>query len=153
MDKLSLVDYQNLDSRQREVYNYQKLSALLADYGYETVRLSADWNGADVFALSFDRKKHILIQLKSRLAFNVKYQKKAIYIAFPYKGGWYIFPHDKILKDALKLTKIGKSDSWKNRGGYSTSNVPDKILPQLEKYYYSECKLINQLLKKKATAD
>ena len=35
--------YRDLNSRQQENYNFQKVSAVLADYGFATLRLSADW--------------------------------------------------------------------------------------------------------------
>ncbi len=42
--KLEPIQYADLNSRQKENYNFQKLSAVLADYGYVTMRLSDDWN-------------------------------------------------------------------------------------------------------------
>jgi hypothetical protein len=47
---LKLISYASLNPRQKENYNYQKLSALLADYGFVTMRLSDDWRGADMIA-------------------------------------------------------------------------------------------------------
>ena len=47
---LELITYSSLNPRQKENYNYQKLSALLADYGFVTMRLSDDWQGADMIA-------------------------------------------------------------------------------------------------------
>ena len=44
------VDYKKLNARQKENYNFQKVSAFLADYGYVTLRLSDDWQGADFIA-------------------------------------------------------------------------------------------------------
>lgn len=45
---LSRITYDALKgSRQQENYNFQKLSAVLADYGFMTVRLTDDWKGAD----------------------------------------------------------------------------------------------------------
>jgi hypothetical protein len=42
--------YSNLNSRQKEAFNFQKVSAVLADYGFITIRLSSDWGGADFIA-------------------------------------------------------------------------------------------------------
>ena len=42
-----LVEYRTLNARQQEAFNFQKVSAVLADYGFVTMRLSSDWQGAD----------------------------------------------------------------------------------------------------------
>jgi len=42
------IDYKTLNSRQKENCNFQKVSAALADYGFVTLRLSDDWQGADL---------------------------------------------------------------------------------------------------------
>ena len=46
----SPISYASLNSRQKETFNYQKLSAVLADYGYMTHRLSDNWQRADSIA-------------------------------------------------------------------------------------------------------
>ena len=43
------VAYGQLNSRQQEIFNFQKVSGLLADFAYATYRLTDDWNGADFF--------------------------------------------------------------------------------------------------------
>lgn len=45
------IEYKNLNSKQKENYNFQKASTKLADYGYNCLRLSDDWNGADFIDL------------------------------------------------------------------------------------------------------
>jgi hypothetical protein len=41
--QLARIDYSTLNARQKENYNFQKVSAALADYGYVTLRLTNDW--------------------------------------------------------------------------------------------------------------
>lgn len=48
---LQRIEYERLNARQKESYNFQKILAVLADFGYVTIRLSDDWKGAD-FLLS-----------------------------------------------------------------------------------------------------
>ena len=36
----ALIDYQQLNARQKENYNFLKVSAVLADYGFVTMRLT-----------------------------------------------------------------------------------------------------------------
>ena len=45
--KFKRVEYKSLNPRQQESYNFQKVAAALADYGFTAIRLSDDWRGAD----------------------------------------------------------------------------------------------------------
>lgn len=78
---LKYIRYRDLNSRQKENYNYQKIAAVLADYGYVCMRLTDDWQGADFIAQNIDGE-FIKVQLKSRLTFADKYRDKNLYIAF-----------------------------------------------------------------------
>jgi hypothetical protein len=44
------IKYEELNARQQEAFNLQKVSAVLADYGFVTIPLSSDWGGADFIA-------------------------------------------------------------------------------------------------------
>lgn len=94
---LKRVPYQSLNSRQQEAYNFQKVSAVLADYGYVTIRLTNDWRGADFIAQHFDGNNFLKIQLKGRACFDKKYRDRDLHICFPHSGGWYLYPHDAVL--------------------------------------------------------
>jgi len=43
--KLDKIKYEDLNARTKEMYNFQKVSAKLADYGFTTMRLNNDWQG------------------------------------------------------------------------------------------------------------
>ena len=119
------VDYKKLNPRQQEIYNFQKASAIFADYGYTTVKLSDDWMGADFIAISFDGAQYLKIQLKGRLTFEKKYQGKNIFICFHDKStnNWYLYEHDKLLEKFVESIK--HSESWDIKGGYSYSYLND----------------------------
>jgi hypothetical protein len=53
---LKKVLYSRLNARQKENFNFQKVSAILADYGFVTLWLSDDWQGADFIALPRQRR-------------------------------------------------------------------------------------------------
>jgi len=91
------VDCASLNARQQESYNYQKLSGVLADYGFVTIRLSDDWKGADFLAQHHDGQT-IRIQLKGRLSFYRKYQGKDLWVCFRDGSNWYLYPHDDMFK-------------------------------------------------------
>ena len=107
------VNYPDLNSRQRENYNFHKVSSLLADYGFTTLRLSSDWKGADFIADHIDGKLFLKVQLKGVLTVAAKYQDKDIWICFRRKDRWYLYPHDEFLEWALGHTNIANTKDWK----------------------------------------
>jgi hypothetical protein len=98
------IDYKkDLNSRQQEAYNFQKVSAVLADFGFVTIRLSNDWNGADFILQAPDGKTFHKVQLKGRLTFDKKYEDEDLYICFRdgEHGSWYMYNHADLLKKVL----------------------------------------------------
>ena len=130
---LTKIGPTNLNSRQKENYNFLKVSAVLADYGFNTMRLSDDWQGADFIAVHIDGETFIKVQLKSRLAFDKKYLGKNIYITFPSAADWYLYPHDELLERVLAETNIGDTTSWSN-GDYSFPRLSGQLLSLLKPY-------------------
>src|SRR2546428_13864959 len=106
--KLTKVSFDKLNSRQKENYNFQKISAVLAEYGFVTFRLSDDWAGADFIAVHLDGSV-LRVQLKSRLTFERKYSDNGLHVAFPVGDTWYLYPHDELLSQVLDSTNIGAS--------------------------------------------
>ena len=53
---LQPIDPNKLNGKQKEIYNFQKSASLLADYGFNCIKLSDDWQGADFLAHHFDGK-------------------------------------------------------------------------------------------------
>ena len=128
------VSYSELNSRQKENYNFQKLSAVLADYGFVTLRLSDDWQSADFITQHIDGETFLKVQLKGRLTFEQKYLGKEIQIAFQNNGIWYLFPHDELLKKVLQETNVANTESWSVRGGYSFPSLSGKLKVLLDPY-------------------
>ncbi len=128
------IEYKNLNSKQKETYNYHKLSAVLADYGYFTMRVSDDWQSADFIAMHCINKSFIKVQLKSRLSFSKKYIKKDLYIAFEDKknNAYYLYPHDKLLMKICdnKVNNI----AWDKNGDYSTPLLSKKNISLFNNY-------------------
>lgn len=129
---LEHVRYEDLTSRQQENYNFQKLASRLADYGYNCLRLSADWQGADLIALRID-DTFIKVQLKGRLSVDRKYNGKEVYIAFRQNDQWYVYPHDKLQDELLEMGLMSGAE-WKEKGIY-TRGVLSKSLTEHMKQY------------------
>jgi hypothetical protein len=131
---MNRIEYAHLNARQQENYNFSKLSAVLADYGFTTIRLHDDWQGADLIALHIDGKTHLRVQLKGRLDFQKKYKEKDIYIAFSAQGEWYLVPHDEVLERVLSETGMGKTVSWDQKGGYNFPRLTRQLRTLLQPY-------------------
>lgn len=128
------IQYEQLNSRQKENFNFQKVAAELADYGFNCMWLNDDWQGADFIACHIDGNKFIKVQLKGRLTIDQKYSGKDIYIAFNQNGKWYIYPHDALRDELLNLGLMAGSKSWDENGGFSWPNIPKHILEHMEQY-------------------
>lgn len=132
---LQKIKYEDLNSRQQENYNFQKISAVLADYGYQTIRLTDDWNGADFLAQHVKDTQVLRVQLKSRLCFYKKYTGGDLWICFRYSktGQWYLYPHDTLLDGVKASGTMADSESWA-KGGYSFPHLSAKNLAILAPY-------------------
>ena len=68
--RLTKIDpKKDLNGKAREMYNFHKVAAVLADYGYTCMWLSNDWNGADFIAVHIDGVSDIKVQLKGGISF------------------------------------------------------------------------------------
>ena len=126
------IDYDKLNSRQQENYNFAKVSAVLADYGFTTIRLTDDWKGADFIAHHIDGETFLKVQLKGRLSFDTKYIDKDSYIAFFNEPDWYLYPHDEVLQKVQH--NFEHTESWSKQGGYHYSNLSQELTDILNPY-------------------
>ena len=127
---LQKIDYKNLNARQKENYNYHKVASALADYGFNSMRLNDDWQGADFISVNGDEM--IKFQLKGRFTIDKKYIGKEIYIAFIEDQRVKIYNHDEVVNSIPE--NIKGSESWSKIGSYSWGKTP--------KYYDSLIKVI-----------
>jgi hypothetical protein len=132
--KLEKIQYSALNARQRENFNYQKVAAELAEYGFVTHRLSDDWHGADFIAQHVDGETFLKVQLKSRLTLAKKYLGKNLYICFPYGKQWFLHPHDALADHLLGITGIGATSSWTATGLYTMGTISKSTLEHLQRY-------------------
>ncbi len=128
------VSCQSLNSRQQEAYNFQKVSAVLADYGCVTIRLTNDWRGADFIAQHFDGINFVKVQLKGRASFDKEYRERDLCIRFPHSGGWYLYPHDAVPTQVLAAGALEGTDSWNSRSAYSFPKLSKCLKTLLEPY-------------------
>ena len=121
--KLNKIDYNKLNARQKENYNFHKIASALAEYGYDCMRLNNDWEGADFIAVKDDEM--LKVQLKGRFTILHKYKGKDIYIAYAENGECKMFYHD----DAYKYAGYDESNkAWKEMGQHYPK-TPKKYEP------------------------
>tara|TARA_R110002049_G_scaffold259498_1_gene435357 strand:- start:26233 stop:26637 length:405 start_codon:yes stop_codon:yes gene_type:complete len=113
------IAYTDLNSRQKENYNFQKVAGELADYGYNCLRLNDDWQGADFLACHINGDTFLKVQLKGRMCVDQKYCDKNIHIAFIDGDDCYVYPHDEFMAEVLAMNKINDSKSWRQHRAYS----------------------------------
>jgi len=124
------VNYKDLNSKAKEMYNFQKVSALLADYGFTTMWLNNDWQGADFIAVHLDGITDLKVQLKGRLAFDKKYLNKNIWMCFIEDGKVYLYPHDEVLNKLDGIKKyVDEKGGWSNK---KLTKVQKSILDEYE---------------------
>ena len=130
------VDYKDLNSRQMENYNFLKVSAVLADYGFMTMRLTDDWQGADFIAQHKDGNVFLKVQLKGRLTFSRKYEGKDIFVTFCNRpeSCWYLYPHDDVLKAVSAVHGFEATESWRKGEEYTFPILNKKLAPILKPY-------------------
>jgi len=132
---LERVEYEKLKPKQKEIYNFQKLASVLADYGFNCMKLPDDWQGADFIAYHKDGNETLKIQLKSRLSIDKKYLGKGLHVAFPLKGCWYMVEHDRLVELAGEKTNWLNTPSWTKTKGFFNSASPSRELMEPLKEY------------------
>ena len=78
--EMKKINYRDLNSKEKENYNYHKTASALTDYGYDSMLLNNDWKGVDFIPVKDDEM--LKVQLKGRFTIDKKYIGKDIHIAF-----------------------------------------------------------------------
>ena len=129
------VPYCDLNSRQKENYNFHKVAARLADYGFNCLRLTDDWQGADFIACHINGETFLKVQLKGRLQINRIYQGKDIHIAFIHGETMYLYDHDRLVNHVEANDLIGDdSVTWHQNGSRSWPTPPVWAIKFLKEY-------------------
>ncbi len=131
-------------SKQMETYNFHKASAVLAEYGFDCIRLSNDWQGTDFLAHHPDTGKTLKVQLKTGLVIDKKYKHRPdLYMCFTLDrtgATWYLVKHQRLM-EIVKEHSPEKFDlkSWENKGIYWTWTASTEVREALEEFAYRSC--------------
>ena len=130
-----------------ESYNFHKAAAVLAEYGFDCVRLTDDWEGADFVAYHKAAGRALSVQLKSCLVIDKRYTPfKGLYMCFPLDGTdstWYLVKHADLITIVKKYAPDWFS-KYQARGGFyhytgkygQTRATQRLVLDALESFAY-----------------
>lgn len=127
------IEYADLNSKQKEIYNFQKVAALLADHGFNCIKLADDWQGADFLAYHKDGAHTLKVQLKGRLTIDAKYLGKGLHMAFPVHGVWHLIEHDALVELCGQHTNWLSTESW-TKGHYNSTHPNPALKSALEPF-------------------
>jgi len=120
--------YSRLNGKQQEIYNFQKVAGVLADWGFNCIKLADDWQGADFIAHRKNPDMTLFVQLKGRPDIQKKYLGKHLHIAFPIGSDWYLVDHDDLVNLVGANSNALNTDSWLIGGAFNWPAPPPKWL-------------------------
>ncbi len=139
----------DLKGKQKEVFNFQKISAILADYGFECQWLMSDYNGADFLAHHLLKSTVLKVQMKSTLTIAKRYIGKVLWIAWPSpttnemmqkkqafsRQDWFLAKHDELIAviEEVKPSTF-ETVSWRKKGYYDFPAPSKKLMARLAEY-------------------
>ena len=135
--RFTKVPYNELKPKQQEIYNFQKVSAILAEYSFTCIKLADDWLGADFIAYHFDGSQTLRVQLKGRMTIDKKYLSKDLHIAFIVKGQWYLIDHDLLVDLVGNYTNWLNTPSWLDKGNYHSQSPNQDLMEEISEYAIS----------------
>ena len=128
---LQKINYGELNPKAQEMYNFHKVAARLAEYGFTSMWLNNDWKGADFIAVHNDGITDIKVQLKGGLSFDRKYCGKKIFICFRQNEDFYLYPHDEILE---QIENRISDKRWREKGSYFATKLTKANAEMLKPY-------------------
>ncbi len=133
---LKKVRYEDLKSKEKESYNFAKVSGRLADFGFECSAVNSDGHGADMIAYHYLSGALFAIQLKGRPGVYRKYAGKNLWVAFIdwELGELCLYSHDQAVV-MFEQSSSARTSSWMDKGEYhypSRGNTPfEQIILQI----------------------
>jgi len=118
--EMKKINYRDLNSKEKENYNYHKTASALTDYGYDSMWLNNDWKGVDFISVKDDEM--LKVQLKGRFTIDKKYIRKDIHIAFIEDDIIKMYKYDDAVNKIPE--NVSNSSSWVDKGSYHWGKTP-----------------------------
>ena len=125
-------------SREVEPCNCHKAAAVLAEAGFDCIRLADDWRGADFLAHYSETSQTLRFQLKTSLVIDRKYgDGQGPYICFPRDktcGRWYPVKHSRLVAIVRENTEWLCSATRKQERKYGSWTGTPKVRTAPEEF-------------------
>ena len=128
------VPYAALNGRQQENDNFHKVAARLADFGFTSMRVTDDFEGADFIALHVDGETMLRVQIKGRLTLDRKYIGRGVHVVFRLDDRVFLYPHDEMVERVEASGRMVGTASWDVKGSYHWPRPPAWAMAMLEDY-------------------
>ena len=113
---------------------------MLAEYGFDCVRVVNDWRGADFLAYHAEKRITLPVQLKTCLVIDERYSDyPELYVCFPLDEtrNWYLLEHKRLYEIIKRVApKWLESAKWTKGRGYWRYKAPEDFRKELERYAY-----------------
>ena len=126
------MDDVRFSAQVKEVINRNALVNELLTLGFNAYLPVYDC-GVDLVAYRDADASFRPIQLKGRWIIDRKYEGKGVWIAFPSSGGWFVAPHDEMVKMGQEVG-FCSSSSWTDGGAYSCPSLSKRLALLMEPY-------------------
>jgi len=113
------VDYRELNPFQKQAYNRQKASAVLADFGFETQIVEESPGGADLIVYH-QSGESFNVRVRPRPGFWREHLNRRIVICCrgEHEATWYLYPHDILFSKARAVSQFDATEAWVTTGKY-----------------------------------
>ena len=128
------AEYRSLTARQKEAYNFEQVSEVLSDHGYDCDWLPDKRDNADFLARHQSGGNEKRVQLMSRCLIDKKYENQELWVAFPVDDAWYFLEHDRLRDLMDENTGALKTKSWIQGNRYSWPTPPSELLKAIHLY-------------------
>ena len=136
MSRLQLgpAEYRSLTARQKEAYNFERVSKVLAHHGYDCHWLPDPRDNADFLARHRSSGNEKRVQLTSRCLIDKKYENQELWVAFPVDDNWYFLEHDELRDLVSEHTGALTTKSWMQGNRYSWPAPSPGLLEAIRLY-------------------
>jgi hypothetical protein len=117
------IDLGQLSVSEIRKYNYNKVTAALADYGFATELAPEGQVLWDFVATQLSSGKQIKVLIRPQMTLEKKFLGKDIYICFLEGSNWYIYPHDQHYEHVRITSNLMDTTSWKKEGTFTVSKL------------------------------
>ncbi len=108
---------------------------MLADYGFDSVRLTDNWQCADFFAVHKDDGRILKVRHMRRTMIERRHIGKDLHVCFPIEGVWHLVSHDELIRIVEEThPSTLETHSWTKLGVYEWPTAPLWAREKLKAY-------------------